>query len=60
MSWPRPGPGRPRTYGHNITVTVDDETDAAIRRYAEAGNATLADALRELLQYGLESAHAEA
>lgn len=60
MSWPRPGPGRPRTYGHSITVTVDDETDEAIRRYARDGKATLADALRELLQYGLESVHADA
>lgn len=55
MTWPAPGPGRPRTYGHSITVTVDDETDAAIRAYAQRGNVTLAEALRELLQYGLES-----
>jgi hypothetical protein len=54
------GPGRPRAFGHLFTASVDDEMDAAIRAYAQRNRCTLAEALRDLIEYGLESANAEA
>ena len=50
------GPGRPRVFGHLFTATVDEEMDAAIRDYAGRSGVTIAAALRELLEFGLEVA----
>jgi hypothetical protein len=47
--------GRPPVFGHLFTLTVDDETDAAIRDYARSSNNTVAAALRDLIEWGLES-----
>ena len=49
-------PSRGKTiYPHVFSVAVDDETDAAVRAYAERSGVKLATALRELIEYGLES-----
>lgn len=55
----RGGPGRPRVFGHLFTATVDDEMDAAIRDYARRSGVSVAAALRELIEFGLESLNTE-
>lgn len=51
--------GRPRLFGHLFTVYADDEMDAAIRAYAQRSGVSVAAALRELLEFGLESLNTE-
>lgn len=49
------GRGRPRAFSHTYSTYVDGEMDAAVRAYAKRSGVTIAAALRELLEYGLES-----
>lgn len=47
-------------YKHLFTVALDDDADAAVRDYAKASGVPLATALRELIEFGLESVNADA
>jgi hypothetical protein len=47
--------GRPKLFKHVATVYMDDEMDAAIRGWAARSKVPFATALREVLQFGLDS-----
>lgn len=47
--------GRPLCFGHHFTLYADDEMDAGIRAHAKRSGVTVAEALRELIEFGLES-----
>ena len=42
-------------YPHLFTVALDSDADARVRLYAKHSGVKLATALRELIEYGLES-----
>lgn len=48
-----------KLYPHQYTIYLDDEDDAAVRRYAADNRMTIAASLRELLSYGVDSLNQE-
>lgn len=60
MSIPPAFAAKKTTYRHLFTVAMDDEADAAVRAYAQRSGVKIATAIRELIEYGLESVNDDA
>lgn len=58
----RQAKANPGLYPHHFTIYLDDESAGQVRAYAARSKVRLAVALRELIEFGLESVndHADA